>query len=82
MLTSLNHLCANEKRENDLYSHPMSKNGFLFMPIIFESLGNTLPEVRSSMFRIYKNYCYSDIGESNEESTVNALRKVNFGWKK
>ena len=25
----------------------MSENGFMFMSIIFESLGNTLPEVRS-----------------------------------
>ena len=32
----------------------MSENGFMFMPIIFESLGNTLPEVRSFMFKIYK----------------------------
>ena len=47
------------------------------MPIIFESLGNTLPEVRSFMFKIYKNY-YSDRGESNEEATMNAARKVRF----
>ena len=46
----------------------MSENGF--MPIIFESLGNTLPEVRSFMFKIYKNY-YSDRGESNEKWRVN-----------
>ena len=31
----------------------MSENGSMFMPIIFESLGNTLPEVRSFMFKIY-----------------------------
>jgi len=48
----------------------MSENGFMFMPIIFESLGNTLLEVRSFMFEIYKNY-YSDRGESNGESTMN-----------
>ena len=53
----------------------------MFMPIIFESLGNTLPEVRSFMFKIYKNY-YSDRGESNEESTMNAVRKVTFWLKK
>ena len=78
---ALNHLRANEKQKNDLYSHPMSENGFMFMPIIFESLGNTLPEVRSFMFKIYKNY-YSDRGESNEESTMNAVRKVRFWLKK
>ena len=47
----------------------------------FKSLGNTLPEVRSFMFKIYKNY-YSDRGESNEESTMNAVRKVRFWLKK
>jgi len=47
-----------------------------------EQLGkNTLPEVRSFMFKIYKNY-YSDRGESNEESTMNAVRKVRFWLKK
>ena len=30
---ALNHLRANEKQKNDLYSHPMSENGFMFMPI-------------------------------------------------
>ena len=53
---ALNHLRANEKQKNDLYSHPMSENGFMFMPIIFESLRNTLPEVRSFMFKIYKKF--------------------------
>ena len=33
------------------------------------------------MFKIYKNY-YSDRGESNEESTMNAMRKVRFWLKK
>ena len=42
----------------------MSENGFMFMPIIFESLGSTLPDVRCFTFKIYKNY-YSDRGESN-----------------
>ena len=63
-----------------IYSHP-SENGFMFMPIIFESLGNTLPEVRSFMFKISYDY-YSDEGESNEESTMNAVRKVRFWLKK
>ena len=77
---ALNHLRANEKQKNDLCSHPISENRFVLMPIIFESLGNTLPEVCSFMFRVYKNY-YSDRGESNEESTMNATRKVRF-WLK
>ena len=61
----------------------MSENGFMFMPIIFESLGNTLPEVRSFifMFKFHKNY-YGDRGQSNEESTMNAIRKVRFWLKK
>ena len=59
----------------------MSENGFMFMPIIFESLGNTLPDVRCFTFKIYKNY-YSDRGESNEESTMNAVRKIRFWLKK
>ena len=71
----------NKRMIYDLCSHPMSENGFMFMPIIFESLGNTLPEVRSFMFKIYKNY-YSNRGESNEESTINAVRKVRFWLKK
>ena len=50
----------------------------MFMPIIFESLGNTLPEVCSFMFKIYKNYYC----ESNEESTMNAIKKVRFWLKK
>ena len=28
---ALNHLRANEKQKNDLYSRPMSENGFMFM---------------------------------------------------
>jgi hypothetical protein len=75
---ALSHLRANEKQKNDLYSHPMSGNGLMFMPIIFESLENALPEVRSFMFRRYENY-YSDRGESNEESAMNAVKKVRFG---
>ena len=59
----------------------MSENGFMFMSIIFESLGNMLPEVRCFMFKICKNY-YSDRGESNEKSTMNAVRKVRFWLKK
>ena len=49
----------------------------MFMPIILESLGNTLPEDRSFIFRIFEDY-YSDRGES----TMNAIRKVRFWLKK
>ena len=46
----------------------------MFMPIIFESLGNTLPEVRSFMFKIYKN----GIITHAEVDTISNLKINNF----